>query len=179
MTMFHGMLTARAYSLTLPGALREDADRFVQRHQSGSPKPESAPFRRRLDLWVYSLATAVALGLDPVTKDRGYRFKDTKTVEMTPELCSLLTIVAAAHPETDPEELRRDPGEIVRFANRLAAAGCPVVIDRLKELDLRLTPLSKVTRHAEQMLTDLGLGTAEWAPEDDPEGPPAGSPSRS
>ena len=135
--------------------MREDVDRFVRRHQPGGGDPERVPFRRRLDLWAYCVATAVAEGLGPVSASdarKGYKFKDTASVQMAPELCALLAVAAAATTEADSSETA-SAGWIVEFGNRLAAAGCPLVIERLREVDLRLTPLARVHAHARSLLS--------------------------
>ena len=78
---------------------------------------------------------------------------------MSPELCELLAVVAAAG--LGPEDERvTEPSEIVRYANRLAAVGCPVVIAELNKIDLRLTPLEKMVRYAESLLERVHPGEA-------------------
>lgn len=160
MTFFHGLLTTKSHALRLPRELRDDVEQYVRHLSPSAPGPERSPFGRRVDLWAYSVMTAVALGLEPVDEKKtgnGHRFKDIGTVEMSPDLCTLLAAAAAAGLGLD-DERARDPAEIVKYANRLAAAGCPVVIERLKALDMKLTPLQKLQTHAEEMLEQLGLG---------------------
>lgn len=70
---------------------------------------------------------------------------------MSPELCELIAVVAAAGLGPENERVT-EPSEIIRYANRLAAAGCQVVIAELNKVDLRLTPLEKMVRHAESLL---------------------------
>ncbi len=154
MSYFERRLRAQAHALMLPRHLREHVDRYVQRHRAGAD-PEKAPFPRRLDLWAYSVFAAVALGLEPESEVRarraGYKFKDTRTVNMSPELCELLAVVAAAGLGPENEQTP-EPAGIVRYANRLAAAGCPVVIAELEKISLRLTELEKMAHHAESLL---------------------------
>lgn len=160
MTFFHRLLTAKGHALRLPTELRGDVELYVRHLSSSAPGPERAPFGRRVDLWACSVMTAVALGLEPVdekTAVRGHRFKDTGSVDMSPDLCTLLAAAAAAGLGLD-DERARDPAEIIKYANRLAAAGCPIVIERLRALDMRVTPLQKLQTHAEEMLEQLGLG---------------------
>lgn len=154
MSYFERRLRAHAYTLNLPREVRDDVDRYVQTHRPGAD-PEQAPFRRRLDLWAYGIFAALALGLEPEGEAKarrtGYKFKDTAAVNMSPELCELLAVVAAAG--LGPEDERvTEPAEIVRYANRLAAVGCPVVLAELDKVNLRLTPLEKMVRHAESLL---------------------------
>lgn len=159
MTFFHRLLTAKGHALRLPLELRDDVELYVRHLSPSAPGPERAPFGRRVDLWAYSVMTAVALGLAPVDDKkavRGHRFKDTGSVDLSPDFCTLLAAVAAAALGLDGERAR-DPAEIVKYANRLAAAGCPIVIERLKALDMKLTPLQKLQAHAEEMLEGLDL----------------------
>ncbi len=165
MNYFENLLCARAHGLRLPTEIREDVDRYVQSQRAGAD-PEHTPFPRRLDLWAYSAFAALALGLEPVDEARVartcYRFKDTRTVNMSPELCELLAIVSAAGLGPEDDRLTQ-PAEIIKYANRLAAAGAPVVIDKLKDVDLRLTPLEKMVRHAESLLDRVGEQALEAA----------------
>ena len=156
MTYFQSLLTTKAHSLRLPTEWREDVDRFVRRHQPGVVDPERMPFRRRLDLWAYCVAIAVAEGVRPVSiseATKGYKFKDTASVRMAPELCALLAVAAAAATEADGGDTA-NPRWIVEYGNRLAAAGCPLVIERLREVDLRLTPLARAHAHARSLLSE-------------------------
>ena len=148
---------AAAAALPLSIGLREDVDRYVRSHLPGAD-PEQAPFPRRLDLWAYGLFAD--LGLKPENGGKAtYKFKDTASVNMSPELCELLAAVAAAG--LGPEDERvTEPSEIVRYANRLAAVGCPIVVAELKKADLRLTPLEKMVRHAESLLERVHPGEA-------------------
>ena len=162
MNYFHSLLTARGHSLLLPKALREDIDQCVQHHRVGGVDYEAAPFRRRVDLWAFSILAAVAMGLDPVALRelrQCYRFRDTR-VEMSEHLCALLAIVWADGIELEElDDPNRAPDTIVNFANRLAAAGCPKVIGRLRAVDLRLMPMDKLNGYAEELLLTLGLGS--------------------
>ena len=162
MIYFQRLLTAKAHSLRLPTDMREDVDRFVRRHQPGGGDPERMPFRRRLDLWAYSVATAVAQGMEPVSAGdarKGYKFKDTASVRMAPELCVLLAVAAAVATEVESSETA-SAGSIIEFGNRLAAAGCPLVIEKLREVDLRLTPLARVHAYARSLLSDRERGSS-------------------
>ena len=150
MTYFTTYLSATAHALRLPEESREDSERFVRQHQKGAVTAERAPFGRQLDLWAFSLATAVSQGLEPLDEPSskwGRRFITTKDVQMPDELCDLLAVVAmdylgVDHPKVD------DPAEIVEIANRFAGAGCPEVISKLKNPDLRVTTLDKILEFA-------------------------------
>ena len=153
MSYFERRLRAQAHALKLPEELKESVDRYVGHLRPGGPDSEQAPFPRRVDLWAYSGFVAIALGRKPVDAarvSRARKFRDTG-VAMSPELCELLAVAAAAGlgPEHDGVT---EPAEIINYANRLAFAGCPVVIAELEKVDLRLTPLEKMARHAESLL---------------------------
>jgi len=167
---FAALLSATAYSLRLPRHLRDDVSRYVHQHKKGPANPEQAPFRRQLDFWAYSVAVAISEGLEPVEAKRakrGHSFVDTRSVQMPEDLCALLAVVAAARLGPEQEGLA-EPGQIVEFGNRLAAAGCPLVLKELQDGDLRLTPLDKLRAHAELLFGKSGVvrGDGEVGPED-------------
>lgn len=170
MKYFAALLSATAYSLRLPKSLRDDVSRYVRQHKKGPANPEQAPFRRQLDFWAYSVAVAVSEELEPVdakSARRGHPFVDTRSVQMPDDLCALLAVVTAARLGPDQEGLA-EPGQIIEFGNRLAAAGCRLVLRELRDGDLRLTPLDKVRAQAESLFGKSGVAAAhgEVAPED-------------
>ena len=154
MSYFSSLLSREAHTLRLPKSLRSDVNRYVRQHQPNAVSYERTPFRRRLDLWAYGVATAVAESLEPLsveeTRRNGYKFADTVSVELSSDLCGLLAVVAAARLGPRHEGVTQ-AREIVEFGNRLAASGCPVVVGKLRDADLRLTPLAKVQAHAESL----------------------------
>ena len=159
MNHFAALLSAKAYPLRVPHLLRDDVARYVQQHRKGPANPEQAPFRRQIDLWAYSIAVAIAENLEPAeakSARRGHNFVDTRSVQMPEDLCGLLAVVAAARLGPDHEGVA-EPAQIVEFGNRLAAVGCPVVLRRLQDADLRLTPLDKVRAHAESLFGKSGV----------------------
>lgn len=170
MKYFAALLSATAHSLRLPKNLRDDVSRYVHQHKKGPANPEQAPFRRQLDFWAYSVAVAISEDLEPVdakSARRGHSFVDTRSVQMPEDLCALLAVVTAARLGPEQEGLA-EPGQIVEFGNRLAAAGCRLVLRELQDQDLRLTPLDKVRAHAESLFGKSGVARArvEVAPED-------------
>lgn len=170
MKYFAALLSAAAYSLRLPKNLRGDVSRYVHQHKKGPANPEQAPFRRQLDFWAYSVAVAISEELEPVdarSARGGHSFVDTRSVQMPEDLCALLAVVTAARLGPDQEGLA-EPSQIVEFGNRLAAAGCRLVLRELQDGDLRLTPLDKVRSHAESLFGKSGVARAqdEVAPED-------------
>ncbi len=151
MTYFTQLLSQRALPLRFPRQHTEDVQRHVRTHQT-APSAERAPFRRQIDFWAFSVATAVALELTPLggpSSKWGERFIDTRSVEMSDELCNLLAIVAFNHLSDDGID---DPAQIIEVGNCLAAAGCSVVLDSLSTPDLRLTPLDKALTFAASTL---------------------------
>ena len=66
------------------------------------------------------------------------------------DLCSLLAVIAVAKLGHDDPEVD-EPRRIVELANRLAGAGCPVVLKGLSEIDLRTTPLDRALELARSL----------------------------
>lgn len=153
MNYFRNLLSSQAHKLYFPKECRADVHRFVRRLEKGGPSPENAPFRRQLDFWAFSIATAIARGLppldDPVTK-WGASFTDTRSVEMPVGLCEMLAVIAFSILGAEHRGLD-DPSLIVNIGNKLAGAGCPVVIKVLTNLDLRTTALDKVLDFANSL----------------------------
>lgn len=156
MTAIHRLITSGAYALRLPEAQENAIHRVVQQHQSGRARPEQHPFGRQLDFWALAIATAVAQNLDPVSESvRLRKFVDTRAVEMPERLCDLLAVVALATLGPEHEDVD-NPAEIVKLANRYAAAGCPVLLSRLTDSNLRLTPLEKALEFVTEMRDEGG-----------------------
>ena len=148
MAYFAQLLTQKAHTLRLPERSADDIQRLVQIHQATSV--ERAPFRRQLDFWAFSIATALAEDLDPLegpSSKWGNKFVDTRAVDMPEPLCDILTI-AAFHQLGFEHEGIDDPAQIIEVGNCLAGAGCPVVLDQLNSRDLRLNPLDNLLRFA-------------------------------
>ena len=160
MNYFKALLTDRAHSLFLPKKRKDDIQRYVRQHQQGAAsKPEAAPFGRQLDFWALAFATAVARGVPPLKaqpSQGGYKFVDTRSVEMSDELCELLAVVALGALGPDHEGVE-DPARIIRLANQYAAAGCEELLLRLRDPDLRLSTLDKAINFA----TELALGAED------------------
>jgi len=156
MSHFSVLLSSQAHTLRLPTDMKDDVERFVLQHQTGGATAERAPFRRQLDFWAFSIATAIALGLpalEEASSTWGRKFADTRAVQVPEGLCDLLAVLALTqlgveHPGLD------DPGEIVELGNRLAGAGVPIVLERLKNPDLRTTALDKILDFASQLRED-------------------------
>ena len=144
MSHFARLLSQQAHTLRLPQQSEDDVQRHVRMHQSASP--ERAPFRRQLDFWAFSIATALAQGLEPLegpSSSWGRKFIDTRQVQMSDGLCDLLAVVAFHYLGSDHEDID-DPAQIIEVGNRFAGAGCPVVLDELTNPDFRSTALKKI-----------------------------------
>lgn len=155
MNHFRALLTTRTHPLFLPAKRKNDIQRYVRQHQKGAAgNPEAAPFGRQLDFWALALATAVARGISPAASppsQGGHKFADTRSVELSEELCELLAVVALGALGADDEGLE-DPARIIELANRYAAAGCDELLLRLRDPDLRLSTLDKALEFARKLV---------------------------
>ena len=163
MSYFATLLCSQAHTLRLPKQFDDDIARFVRQHQEGSLGPEGAPFRRKLDLWAFSVVTAISRGMPPIEEKSarwGKKFIDTKSVEMSDELCEMLAVIALTTLGPDHDDID-DPAAIAELGNRLAGAGCPLVIKSLRDPDLRTTPLDKVLEFATELYEKAAEKVAE------------------
>ena len=157
MAYFAQLLTQKAHTLRLPKKSTDDIQRLVQMHQSTSI--ERAPFRRQLDFWAFSIATALAEDLDPLedpSSKWGDKFIDTRAVDMPEPLCDILAVAAFHHLGSEHDGID-DPAQIIEVGNCLAGAGCPVVLDQLNSRDLRLNPLDNVLNFAAHLYNHARL----------------------
>lgn len=144
MSYFTRLLSQQAHALRLPQQSEDDVQRHVGMHQSTSP--ERAPFRRQLDFWAFSIATALAEGLEPLegpSSSWGRKFADTRSVQMSDGLSDLVAVVAFHHLGSDHNDID-NPAQIIEIGNRFAGAGCSVVLKELTNPDLRSTALQKI-----------------------------------
>ena len=156
MSYFVQLLSQKAHTLRLPRKYTVEVQRYVLTHQTAATH-DRAPFRRQLDFWAFSVATALARELAPLdgpSSKWGDKFVDTRNVEMPKELCDLLA-VAAFHQLGAEHDQINDAAQIIEMGNRLAGAGCPGVLEQLGSRDLRLTPLEKALNHAASTLADV------------------------
>lgn len=161
MSYFKNLLSSQAYPLAIPKNCEKDVHLYVQMHQKGHPSPERVPFRRQLDLWGFSIVTAIARNLQPLdgpVAKWGTKFADTKSVEMPDGLCQVLAVVAFSILGAEHEGLD-DPSCIIDVGNRLAGAGCPEVIKVLKNPDLRITALDKILDFAKSLRSEVVQST--------------------
>ena len=150
MSDFAGILKARSYALVLPKEYDDDINRYVAMHSGERESVERRPFRRQVDFWAFSIATALALKLEPregTVAQWGKRFIYTNQGILDNDLGSLLAVIAVAKLGHDDPEVD-EPRRIVELSNRLAGAGSPVVLREFAEIDLRTTPLDRALEFA-------------------------------
>ena len=153
MSDFRQLFMGGAYDLVLPRDDEGDINRYVAMHSGEQDRVERRPFRRKVDFWAFSLATALVLQLDPrdgSVRGWGQKFIETSQGVMNDELCALLAVIGAARLGHDDPEVG-EPRRIVELANRLAGAGCPVVLKGLAENALRITPLDRALGFARSL----------------------------
>lgn len=153
MSNFANLLSARSYGLILPKNHDEEINRYVSTHSTERGSVERRPFRRQVDFWAFSIATALATDLEPVESapsSWGKVFIYTVQKILDEDLCALLAVVAVAKIGYDDPEAG-DPKRIIDLANRLAGAGCPVVLEKLSEDALRTTPLDRIIEFARSL----------------------------
>lgn len=151
---FAHILTNRSHSLYLPQEARDDVARLVSTHQRTKTSREMTPFRRQVDFWLLCLGVALADDLQPregAPATWGYKFVDTREVQLPNEVYNLLAVVAFEQLEHDAERID-DPAQIVDVANRLAGAACPRVLTEVTSRELRRSPLDKALALARSAL---------------------------
>jgi len=150
---FAGIFRAKGHALMLP---REDEDAinpYVAMHSGERENVESRPFPRQVDFWAFSIAVALAMKRAPregPTSRWGKNFIYTSQGIMDNDLCALLAVIAVAKLGHDDPEVA-EPRRIIDLANRLAGAGCPVVLRRLSESTLYETPLDRALELARSL----------------------------
>ena len=122
-------------------------------HSGERESAERRPFPRQVDFWAFSIATALALNLEPRESPAGRWGKNfiyTSQGIMDNDLCALLAVIAVAKLGHDAPEVD-EPRRIVDLANRLAGAGWRAVLEELEETDLRTTPLDRALELARSL----------------------------
>ena len=145
MSDFADILKSRSYGLVLPKENDDDINRYVAMHSGERESVERRPFRRQVDFWAFSIATALALKLEPregTVGQWGKTFIYTNQGILDNDLGSLLAVITVAKLGHDDPEVD-EPRRIVELSNRLAGAGCPEVLKHLGKIDLRTTPLDR------------------------------------
>jgi len=144
---FPPSLTAKAHPVALPKKHNAAIDAYV-RTQSGANDEASKdkPFERKIDIWFAAIGFAVHKGLDP-SKKGGEKFinlgptnKDIKVWESW--RTEFLVALACRHFGSDEPEKYSNPVEIVKVANRYAAAGIGPLLDFLDEANVYYGPVN-------------------------------------
>ena len=147
MNDFASQFTARGFALVLPTKDKPQFERYIAKQTTSSTASvERVPFRRQVDFWAFSIAAALATGLSPLKGSAskwGTTFIYTSQGILNEDLCSLLAVIAVAKLGSDNPDAM-DPSRIIDLANRLAGAGCPIVLKKLSEDKLRTTPMDRV-----------------------------------
>ena len=159
MSDFANLFQSRYYGLVLPTRDKAEIERYVAMHSGGSVSLERVPFRRQVDFWAFSIVAALAWDLEPLDGPAtkwGTVFIYTSQGIMDNDLCSLLAVVAVAKMGHDDPDVG-DPRRIVDLSNRLAGAGCPVVLEKLSENALRTTPLDRAIELARSLQQHVRL----------------------
>ncbi len=160
MSDFAALFSGRSHGLVLPRSDEEQIARYVAMHSSERASVERRPFRRQVDFWAFSIVAALAWDLDPRDGPHarwGKVFIYTNQGILDNDLCSLLAVVAVAKLGHDNPEVG-EPRRIVDLANRLAGAGCPVVLRKMSENTLRTTPLDRAIELARTLNDQLRSG---------------------
>ena len=147
---FADIFKSRSHGLVLPQEDDDAISRYIAMHSGERENVERRPFPRQVDFWAFSIATALALKLKPregPVARWGKNFIYTYQGILDNDLCSLLAVIAVAKLGHDDPEVD-EPRRIVEYSNRLAGAGCPVVLKELAEIDLRTTPLDRALEFA-------------------------------
>ena len=156
MRYFAPLIMAQAHSLYLPSESKTVTDNLVRQHQPGSISPEVAPFRRRLDLWTFSIVTAITLNIPPLDKPAsrwGYKFADTRSVQLSDDLCELLAVIPLGVLGPESDEIDK-PAKIIEIGNQLAGAGCPKLLEHLMDRGIGISNLEKLLTFAMQSASD-------------------------
>lgn len=137
-------LLQKPYPLKLPEQYRDDVEKLV-RAGVKNQKPGFAPFSTKLDVWIFSIAVARHLKLEPIPEEVGLRkFVDTASVRV-PErhlTCLLSAYVSLRGVNIGREGSRAlSPNDVFDFGNRLAAAGIPEVVRKVSAKDFKVDPL--------------------------------------
>lgn len=141
-------------SLTLPRENENDVNRLVRMHSGEKRNIELRPFRRQLDFWAFCIAAALSIQLAP--REGSYQkkmFIQTSQDIMSEDLCAFLAVIAIAklgHDSPEAGEIKH----IIELANRLAAAGCPYVLQKIGENAL-ISPLDQAIGLARMLRNNM------------------------
>ena len=146
-------LAASSYGLQFPAELHPSegggkVDLYVQTGTGGAD-PEAKPFRRRIDLWGLGLGVALAKDLAPYDGDMR-KFVDTRAVEVSEELASLVFVAAVFRLGAENPELEMT-SNVVSLCNQLAASGTFEIVNWIEKDSLTTTKMTSVLRHVSEL----------------------------
>jgi hypothetical protein len=118
--------------LQVPQAYYEDVRRFSQTRPEGGPKPsvDQSPFPRYVDVWFLAFCLGARKGKE-VDVESPHDFIPGSIFASDPYRAELIEIVIIAH--TGDPFVIAEPANVMRIANRLAAAGLPDVVAMLRD----------------------------------------------
>ena len=156
MNEFFDRFSSHQHGLRLPTGDKDQIARYVAQTRRDD-SAENVPFKRQVDFWAFSIVTALTMKLEPLadapTKWGTVFIYSTQGV-MNNDLCSLLAVVAIDRMGIDNHDFD-DPAKIIDMSNRLAGAGCPVVLRHLSDSSLRTTPLDRAITLARSLITEV------------------------
>lgn len=115
---FADIFKSRSHGLVLPQDDDEAINRYVAMHSGERESVERRPFRRQVDFWAFSIATALALKLEPregTVGQWGKTFIYTNQGILDNDLGSLLAVITVAKLGHDDPEV--DQGQILLDGN--------------------------------------------------------------
>ena len=119
--------------VNVPVEFHDEFTRYCQR--SGSGVIDQSPFPRMVDMWFLSVCIAARLGLDPadITKRDTKKIIDGSIFGSDPWRVHMLMLIAIG--KFGNVQIVSEPRKMMAFANGLAVAGLPEVIEMLKDGD--------------------------------------------
>lgn len=150
--MYHSaraIFSTKSLTLRFPTGSKDRVSRVVHVHQGRGSVIEQAPFHRQLDLWMCSIAVAVARGLSPLL-GKGEKFVDTQSVDIGDAVAEMLLVLAVHHFGPQDEQVA-NPTAIIEIANGYAAAGLPIVLEWLESGELRQSRMDSLISHVQEL----------------------------
>ena len=93
--------------------------------------PEESPFPRMIDMWFLSFCIAVANNLEPNMEIKGDKYKAIEGVVFGSDQWRVKCIQLTVLSMTDDEDIIFNSSELLKYANGLALAGLPRLIEIL------------------------------------------------
>jgi len=159
-TNFSTLFAGRSDRLVLPSSDKEKFERYIRQQSIDRGNAEDVPFPRQVDFWVFCICTALAMEMEPrkgAISSWGAGFIYVYQGILSEDVAAFLAVVAIAkmghkHPNVG------NPAKIIELANRLAGAGCPIVLQKLTEDSIRTTPLDRAISLARSLQSKVCAG---------------------